>query len=360
MLLLTVIINAAIVAQTPDYEAQFKLGNQRFREKDYDGAIQAYSECLRLSPKQPECYSNRGMAYRQKSNFSLAIADYTEAIKYDPNNPKYYSQRARLYVSEKKYDPAINDYTQAIKFDANNFSYYGLRAIAYNAIEKPDLAIADLKSAIKIEPGNADLKQMLDSTTRIAAMKQEKSALKQEIAKDKEIVEAGRAIIGEKILGEINAGAAAEFLKSGKVLIEKKDNTTAILHFSECLRLKPDFADCYFYRGQVHHQISQYEKAVADFTQAIKIQPQNIGYYQHRANTNDFWLKRYDEAIADLSEVIKLQPKDSGSYMARGYVFKTKKDYQKALDDFTNAINIESSILSKKVFYTVRADLYAS
>ncbi len=191
-------------------------------------------------------------------------------------------------------------------------------------------------------------------------MKQEKSALKQEIAKDKEIVEAGRAIIGEKILGEINAGAAAEFLKSGKVLIEKKDNTTAILHFSECLRLKPDFADCYFYRGQVHHQISQYEKAVADFTQAIKIQPQNIGYYQHRANTNDFWLKRYDEAIADLSEVIKLQPKDSGSYMARGYVFKTKKDYQKALDDFTNAINIESSILSKKVFYTVRADLYAS
>ncbi len=311
LLLLTIITNALVFAQPSGYEAQFKLGNQRLDQKDYDGAISAFTECLRLAPKAAACYGNRGIAYREKSNFSQAIADYTEAIKIDPNNALFYNGRAITYRRDKKYN----------------------------------LAIADLNASLKINPNDDKVRQLLESVKSLA----EKT---EQLKFTQAILEGTLTADTSKIL------TADDFFESGKQMFEKKDNSTAILYFSECLRLKPDFADCYFYRGQVHHQISQYEKALEDFTQAIKLQPRNVQYYRRRANTNDFYLKRYDAAIADLSEVIKLQPKDAGSYTDRGYVFKSRKDYQKAADDFTSAINLESSLTVKKVYYGVRADLY--
>ena len=126
------------------------------------------------------------------------------------------------------------------------------------------------------------------------------------------------------------------------------------------MRLKPDFAECYFYRGQVYDQERQYEKAVADYSEAIKLQPQNVEYYRRRAMTYDYSLKKYDAAIADFSEMIKLDPKHSSLwYMLRGYVFKSKKDYQSALADFTKAINLEPTKTGKKSYYGTRASLYA-
>ena len=149
------------------------------------------------------------------------------------------------------------------------------------------------------------------------------------------------------------------FSHAAKKQYEKKDDAAAIEFLSECLRLKPDFADCYFYRGQAYDRQSNYEKAVADYAEAIKLQPQNIDYYRRRGMTNYYSLEKYDAAIADFTEMIRLEPKFSSWYMQRGYAFEKKKDYHRALDDFTRAINLESSTGSKKVFYGARADLYA-
>ncbi|HWN10766.1 MAG TPA: tetratricopeptide repeat protein [Pyrinomonadaceae bacterium] len=306
ILLLILITNAPVFAQISEGEAQFNLGRQRFAEKDYDGAIRAYSECLRLSPKQTACYNNRALAYREKSNFSQSIADYTEAIKINPNDASFYNARALVYRRVKKYD----------------------------------LAIADLNASLKINPNDARVKQLLDLVTSIA--------------EDAKKVEAGEAILGGPVTGLLAEG----FFARGKEEYEKKDDAAAVESLSQCLRLKPDSADCYFYRGQAYDRKSKYQEAVADYTEAIKLQPQKVEYYRRRGMTNYYSLEKYDAAVADFTEMIKLDPKVSSWYMQRGYAFEKKKDYQRALDDFTRAINLESSGSSKKVYYGARAGLY--
>jgi tetratricopeptide (TPR) repeat protein len=311
LILLLIINHAPVSAQSTEAEAQFKLGSQRLAQKDFDGAILAYSECLRLSPQQASCYNNRALAYREKSNLSQAIADYTEAIKFDPIQVLYYTNRAFVYYQVKKYD----------------------------------LAIADLNASLKINPHDANVKELLNLITSVAA-KTEK-------------LQAAKNILGDALVGDILTQPANDFFKHGKEQYEKKENAAAVESLSECLRLKPDFADCYFYRGQVYDREQEYEKAVADYTEAIKIQPQKADYYRRRAMTYDYSLEKYDAAVADFTELIKLDPKFSTWYMQRGYVFVKKKDYQRALDDFTRALNLETSIPSKKVLYGVRAGLYA-
>jgi tetratricopeptide (TPR) repeat protein len=47
--------------------------------------------------------------------------------------------------------------------------------------------------------------------------------------------------------------------------------------------------------------------------------------------------KEYDKAVADFTEAIRLDPKDARSFTARGNAWFAKKEYDKATSDFNEA-----------------------
>jgi Flp pilus assembly protein TadD len=49
---------------------------------------------------------------------------------------------------------------------------------------------------------------------------------------------------------------------------------------------------------------------------------------------------KYDEAIAELTEAIRLQPDLARAYNARGYVYLLRRDNPHALADFDEAIRL--------------------
>jgi tetratricopeptide (TPR) repeat protein len=46
---------------------------------------------------------------------------------------------------------------------------------------------------------------------------------------------------------------------------------------------------------------------------------------------------QYDKAISDFTKAIEINPRHAGAYYTRGVVYYYKKDYEKALDDFIRA-----------------------
>ena len=56
----------------------------KLRMRDPDAAISAYSEAIRLDPKNVEAYIGRSCVYQGKGDFDRAIADATEAIRLGP------------------------------------------------------------------------------------------------------------------------------------------------------------------------------------------------------------------------------------------------------------------------------------
>ena len=51
---------------------------------EHDKAIADCTEAIRLDPKDAKAYCNRGVAYGSKGEYDKAIADFTEAIRLDP------------------------------------------------------------------------------------------------------------------------------------------------------------------------------------------------------------------------------------------------------------------------------------
>ena len=48
----------------------------------------------------------------------------------------------------------------------------------------------------------------------------------------------------------------------------------------------PNDADAYINRGRAYHQLSQYDKAIADYTEAIRIDPDYADAYYNRGRAH--------------------------------------------------------------------------
>ena len=114
----------------------------------------------------------------------------------------------------------------------------------------------------------------------------------------------------------------------------------AIADFSEAIRLDPKDADSYFNRGGPWIRLKNNEKAIADFNEAVRLDPTDALAY---ANRGWAWSdkKDYDKAIADFTEVIRLEPKNAAAHGYRGSAWSKKEEHDKAITDFSEAIRLE-------------------
>ena len=83
--------------------------------RDFDKAIEDYTELIRLQPEDAHAYYSRGKAYTERGELEKATADYTKAIALDQDFVEAY--RGRVAVCEKRVDldGAIADYLQLIR-----------------------------------------------------------------------------------------------------------------------------------------------------------------------------------------------------------------------------------------------------
>lgn len=309
ILFLILISNATVFAQSKAAEVFFELGNKRLELKQYDQAIDYFTKCIKVSPTSSACYNNRALAYREKSDLTSAIDDYTEAIKYMPNKADYYNGRATVYHRLKIYALAIND----------------------------------LNSSLKINPANENVKKMLELVTEQAKLSSSLQIMGQVYAKTPDAINAAKK-------------TADDLYNYGSKLIFS-DHPTAVKLLSQCLEYKPDHSDCYYSRGLSYAQQSQYEKAIEDFNQAIKLKPANLMNIYVQRGRSYLYTKKYDQALSDFNEWVKIDPKDPQGYGERGNVYVEKKDYQKAEIEYTQALN-QAENKEKPTYYFVRGHFY--
>jgi len=103
-------------------------------------------------------------------------------------------------------------------------------------------------------------------------------------------------------------------------------------------------AEEYLKRGEEYSKNDEFDQAIADFTEAFRIDPNleaaknklSIEYYSRGVAS----FKKGDagSAIADINEAIKLTPNDASLYGARGYIYEESGNYNRAISDFTEAI----------------------
>ena len=86
----------------------------------------------------------------------------------------------------------------------------------------------------------------------------------------------------------------------------------------------------------------EHDRALADYSEAIRVDPGNVNAFDNRGNT---WKAKgdSDRAIADYGDAIRLDPKYAFGYVNRGSVWRTKRNFDQAIADLSQAIRLDSS-----------------
>jgi len=148
----------------------------------------------------------------------------------------------------------------------------------------------------------------------------------------------------------------------------------AIKDFTKCISLKPEIPWSYYYRGGCYDRMFEFNKAISDYNEVIKINPDQVEWAYLDRSTMYTNIEEYGKAETDAEKALELKPNwtiaqtnlgiinekrgdsikaieyyklallsDSNNYIAfnnLGSIFFKFKDYNEAIICFNTAINI--------------------
>ena len=100
-------------------------------------------------------------------------------------------------------------------------------------------------------------------------------------------------------------------------------------------------AEQYFDRAHENVVAGESEKAILDYTKAIRLDPQFVDAYLYRGNLF-YWLGLNERAIQNWSEVIRLDPQIAMPYNNRGRAYEELGQQAKADADKKKACELDS------------------
>jgi tetratricopeptide (TPR) repeat protein len=108
------------------------------------------------------------------------------------------------------------------------------------------------------------------------------------------------------------------------------DYDLALEDYTQAIKLDPNLAAAYFGRGNAYYHKDDYDWAIADYTQAIKLDPDDKYWGYNRLFNIYYDMGNYTNALNTALEAVELFPRNFDGYDNLGYVYEKLGDSTKA------------------------------
>jgi tetratricopeptide (TPR) repeat protein len=131
-----------------------------------------------------------------------------------------------------------------------------------------------------------------------------------------------------------SASGVAEHANKGVELAQGGAYEEAIAEFTKAIKISPDDARLYNDRGRVYHRMNRLPEAIEDFSTAIKLAPKDYAGYSERGAA-EVSQNQMDAAVADLNKALELKPDDGQTLRWLASAHRSLKQYDLAVADYT-------------------------
>lgn len=269
----------------------YQRGLEAMQEEKMQEALDYFNKDLQENPKNGYSYSWIALLRGQNEDYGRALTAADMAIKYLPKkDAEYvifaYTTRAGVYFHLGDTVKAMNDYDMAIKAQPDEGDLYEKRAQIYYEQGNYDLADADYRKMIELKPGD--------------------------------------------VMGYMGLGRNAN---------EQKKWEDAIRQFDYVTKLTSDYSSAYSFRAESYIGLEKWNEATDDIVKALSIDWDRKAHY--------LAVTMKEPAFTMLVAKLKIQSAKAPNEATWPYIIATmyeqNEDYHKALDYYTAANKIDAS-----------------
>ena len=199
-------------------------------------------------------FNDRGIAYGAKGDHDRAIKDFDQVVKLDAKNAVALNNRGIAYRNQGKYDRAIADFDAAITLKPDYAVAMYNRGTAYYDKLDYDRAIASFDAVIKLDPSNVR-----------GAARPRRGAIRQAQLR------ARHRRLRPARQGQRQPGGRAKPRTARPTACSAM--TAPAPAQPRQLKLNPSYAQAFNDRGLEFSSKGEFDKAIADYNQSIKINP---------------------------------------------------------------------------------------
>jgi len=242
------------------HQSAFDRGDAEMSHRDYDGAISSFTEALGFNLNNTAAYFKRGQCYYYQKKYQEALSDFEYMLKANPKDTQalLWSGTAHAKLGHER--QAIESYVQAMRSDPQLVVQY----------QK-----GQAQSGQKVEPVNP---------RNQGAVGAYEKAIVQYLVDNPGADAANSAIGGSSAISKSPAVFKSDLAPSGS----EPDSTLSepelkIEQLDAAIKDDPSNASLRFRRGMVNKRLGHVDKALADFGEAINLDPMKSRFYLARA-----------------------------------------------------------------------------
>lgn len=368
-------------------------GNAAFGAKQFDKALELYSNAIRAYPKDAVFYANRAAVWGSWKNFEEVVKDTSEGLRLRPDYVKCYTRRAVAHENLRNYREAVMDYTSAVilqnfhddslgqsvdrvlraeaevrmaaeggqpskDFPSANFVRSYLQSFHPRAlpasVEQATEGSAEYELKLAFDAMDKENQEsykqafhLIQAVTTLGGSKKFTDKTAEALAYEYLATFQSLCNETEPALAAINQSLALNptvpaYLKRSAVLIESGLLRESEQDFTNARNLDPESADLYYQLAQVEFLQGQWEQAKANYERSIKIDSKFTLARVQLAVTL-YRMDRIDEAKQQFEQLIAEKPEEAQAYNYYGEILLDLKESSAAQAQFQKAIDLEQA-----------------
>lgn len=217
--------------------------------------LAAASHAQTAGPQTAEQYVAAGDNYARTRQYDQAVDAYRQAIKLNPNLAAAYHGLGRVYVSMGRPSDAATAMQTAVRLDANNPYAHVNLAIALINLRRFNEALTELQEAKRLKPDDARIHNELGNLLNNFMGRTDEALAA--------YTEARRLSPTDPVI-QHNFGLA---------LMQLGRAAEAIAPLEEALRLAPDYRNARYLLSDAYGQLGRYEEAARSWGKFLELVP---------------------------------------------------------------------------------------
>ena len=296
-------------------EQVLNIGRNALYFEDYVLSIQYFNQVIKAKPYLAEPYFYRAVAKINLDDYQGAEQDCDKALDINPFIVDAYQVRGIARQTLGKLSEAVSDYDMGLKYLPEEKVFLINKAICQEELKEYDASAATYDRLLKLFP-NYDRAYLARAQLMLA--KGDTISARTDV---------------DKCISLNKTIPASYVIRSEIAMRHDGDYQAALNDMNQAIKLEPHYAGYFINRGFMKYKLEDYFGAMADYDYALELEPTNLTAHFNRGLLN-VEVSENDKAIGDFSYVLASTPDNFMARYNRALLYYKTGQYGKAIADY--------------------------